>query len=316
MIKRTHIISILGCLLVAILFLMLGKGPSSNSTPDEQSAGRPQQASESNERTEAGQSETPLAKGFFRAPDVSKLDAEAGQPAHPQDWIQYTISEEWTDSPQKLAGRQRVRIVQADFKYPHLRLEEAVTVDPETGVETVRLLRASVANHLMLGLKPDVDPTLAGAELEQLGYTVQYIEEGSFILVKLPAFAAAQDQPQAMMNLASLEEFIDYAEPDYLVFTCLAPNDPDYVQGLMWGLDNPGATANARLDADIDAPEAWTIRTDASNIIVAVTDTGVQYNHEDLLSNMWMDGSGNFGFDAYDDDSDPMDVGGHGTHPL
>ena len=39
---------------------------------------------------------------------------------------------------------------------------------------------------------------------------------------------------------------------------------------------------------DIDAPEAWDIRTDANDIIVAVIDTGVDYNHPDLAANMWI----------------------------
>jgi hypothetical protein len=38
----------------------------------------------------------------------------------PKDWVKRTISELWTDGPQKLAGRQRVRIVEAEFKYLRL----------------------------------------------------------------------------------------------------------------------------------------------------------------------------------------------------
>lgn len=60
---------------------------------------------------------------------------------------------------------------------------------------------------------------------------------------------------------------------------------------------------------------AWDIRKDASNVVVTVTDTGVNYLHEDLVANMWSDPlTGDHGYDALDDDSDPMDLSGHGSH--
>jgi subtilisin family serine protease len=46
-----------------------------------------------------------------------------------------------------------------------------------------------------------------------------------------------------------------------------------------------------------------------------VTDTGIQYNHDDLAENMWTHpADGSHGFDADENDNDPMDTGGHGTH--
>ncbi len=52
-------------------------------------------------------------------------------------------------------------------------------------------------------------------------------------------------------------------------------------------------------------------------MIVAVIDTGVNYNHEDLADNMW-DGSASgynyHGYDFVNSDYDPMDFNGHGTH--
>ncbi len=242
---------------------------------------------------------------------VAELD-----PRHPLlHTIQRVVSEQWTDAPEKLARRQRVRIVEAKFKYPLLRLEEDISTDPATGKQTVTLLRASVADHLMIGLKPGADPQRAAAAIFEKGYTIRAIEEGSFVLAALPAFAQADDQKIAARDIAALEEFIDHAEPDYIVFPCLVPNDPAYSQGKMWGLHNPGSAAGTKADADIDAPEAWDVRTDASSIVVAVTDTGIQYNHQDLLPNMWTHPTnGSYGFDAYDSDNDPMDVGGHGTH--
>merc|ERR1719174_1607069 len=79
----------------------------------------------------------------------------------------------------------------------------------------------------------------------------------------------------------------------------------------------------------IQAEDAWNMVTGGSTI-VAVIDSGVDYNHPDLAGNMWtnpgeipgdgIDNDGNgyiddvHGFDFANDDGDPMDENGHGTH--
>jgi subtilase family serine protease len=61
-------------------------------------------------------------------------------------------------------------------------------------------------------------------------------------------------------------------------------------------------------DADIDAPEAWSIQRGDASVTVAVIDTGIDYTHPDLAGNY----AG--GYDFASMDSDPMDDHGHGTH--
>ena len=53
-----------------------------------------------------------------------------------------------------------------------------------------------------------------------------------------------------------------------------------------------------------------------NGVIVAVIDSGVNYNHTDISSNMWNGGSTypHHGYDFVNDDNDPMDDNGHGTH--
>lgn len=63
----------------------------------------------------------------------------------------------------------------------------------------------------------------------------------------------------------------------------MAPNDPRF--GELWGLHNVGQ-AGGTVDADIDALGAWDITTGSSEVVVAVIDTGVDYNHQDLAANM------------------------------
>src|SRR3954447_5051755 len=78
---------------------------------------------------------------------------------------------------------------------------------------------------------------------------------------------------------------VQFAEPDYRVSLQMAANDPDF--GQTWGLDNTGQTGGFE-DADIDAPEAWDKTTGSTKTIVAVIDTGVDYNHPDLYENIWI----------------------------
>ena len=132
---------------------------------------------------------------------------------------------------------------------------------------------------------------------------------------------------------------VEYAEPNYLYQLQIIPNDTQF--GSLWGLHNIGQTVDGKsgkADADIDAPEAWDISTGSPNVIVAIIDSGIAYDHPDLAPNIWtnpgeipgngIDDDGNglvddvHGWDFGANDSDPMDPldlnpggnPGHGTH--
>jgi subtilisin family serine protease len=120
---------------------------------------------------------------------------------------------------------------------------------------------------------------------------------------------------------------IEYAEPDYLLKIDAQPADNSFSK--LWGLNNTGQTGGT-VDADIDAVEAWDVSTGSSNVVVAVIDTGIDYNHPDLAANMWtntgevpgdgIDNDGNgyvddvYGINAIAGSGDPMDDESHGTH--
>ena len=107
---------------------------------------------------------------------------------------------------------------------------------------------------------------------------------------------------------------VEFAEPDYLVHaTATLPNDPLFADGTLWALNNTGQSGGTA-NADIDAPEAWDNLTSASNIVVAVVDSGIRWTHEDLAANMWLNPSdGGHGFNAFTGTNDPTDGAGHGT---
>jgi len=131
--------------------------------------------------------------------------------------------------------------------------------------------------------------------------------------------------PVAASRVAA-DSSVEYAEPNFIYTLDRTPNDPLF--GELWGLNNTGQFGGT-IDADIDAPAAWDFST-GGDVIVGVVDSGVDYTHPDLVSNMWRnpgeipdDGIDNdhngyvddvFGIDPVNGDSDPLDDYGHGTH--
>ena len=123
-----------------------------------------------------------------------------------------------------------------------------------------------------------------------------------------------------------------YIGPNYIVHAYTTPNDPMY--GDLWGMNNTGqAVPGGRAGtpgADISAPEAWSVYTGTHNSLVCIIDTGLNYNHPDLAANVWtnpgeiagngIDDDGNgyiddiHGWDFVNNDNDPMDDNGHGSH--
>ncbi|MEF8832796.1 MAG: NosD domain-containing protein [Candidatus Thermoplasmatota archaeon] len=104
---------------------------------------------------------------------------------------------------------------------------------------------------------------------------------------------------RAVESLSRMEEVIT-AEPNYLMNFQGVPNDPGYDS--LWGMPT------------IDAPEAWDTTTGSEEVVVAVVDSGVDYNHPDLEDNMWTSEDGHHGYNAVNNSYYPKDDVGHGTH--
>jgi subtilisin family serine protease len=148
---------------------------------------------------------------------------------------------------------------------------------------------------------------------------------GGIQVLELPAGVGVIDSIRAYNHSGHVES----AEPDIRLRPAVTPNDPQFTSGEQWGLNNIGQFGGSP-DADIDAPEAWERFNSASNIIVAVIDSGVRYTHEDLAANMWIN-PGEIPANGLDDDANgiiddvhginaianagnPFDDLGHGTH--
>jgi subtilisin family serine protease len=127
---------------------------------------------------------------------------------------------------------------------------------------------------------------------------------------------------------------VEYAEPNFEInleetgagpLEPVLPHDPQFND--QWALANSGQRGGKQ-GADISATLAWATTTGSDKVVVAVLDTGVDYTHEDLATNMWVRPAtmepyhdselGTIddvnGYNAIDSASDPMDDNGHGTH--
>jgi len=135
------------------------------------------------------------------------------------------------------------------------------------------------------------------------------------------------------MNVIKKNPMIEIVEPNYIYRINKLPNDPDFSK--LWGLKNQGlADKEGSIgveNVDVGVERAWDITTGSKKIVVAVIDTGVFHTHPDLVDNMWVnqaekngapgvdDDQNGFiddihGYDFVNNDGDPNDDNGHGTH--
>ncbi len=198
-------------------------------------------------------------------------------------------------------------------------------------------LNEHVEGEVIVKLRPDSAGLMDGFANEYGATTIQKFQlpqditksvGGELVHLKLqPGMTAAQ-----AIALMAKDERVAYAVTNDILHsygdaTPVVPNDLD---PKLWGLNNTGQ-GGGTADADIDAPEAWAISTGSrSGPVIAVIDTGVDYNHPDLKNNIWtnskeipgdgIDNDGNgviddvHGYNAITNSGNPMDDHYHGTH--
>ena len=117
-----------------------------------------------------------------------------------------------------------------------------------------------------------------------------------------------------------------YAEPDRIVSLSATPNDTYFSSIGSWGQPYPDMWGLYR----INAQAAWDVTTGSDSVVVAVVDTGLDYNHPDIAGRVWTnadeipnngidDDHNGFvddvrGWDFFWGDNDVSDQSGHGTH--
>jgi subtilisin family serine protease len=186
-----------------------------------------------------------------------------------------------------------------------------------------------VGNQAVIADEDDLDAETVAAEYRALP-GVEYAEPNVEIELDPTENSFADEHDAEEVEEEVIVGGEDSDDPPVIKSACAGakgerPNDPMF--GEQWSLDNTGQNGGAA-GADICALGAWAKTTGSRKVIVAVLDTGVDYTHRDLAGNMWKrpatlgpyvdEHLGTIddlrGYDAADNDGDPRDDNGHGTH--
>lgn len=108
-----------------------------------------------------------------------------------------------------------------------------------------------------------------------------------------------KDEIENVIETLSKEKGVLFAEPHSNM--TLNTNDSRYSE--QWHLNNTGQSGG-NSNADIDAPEAWSVFTGSSSVKIGIMDSGVEITHDDLSGKSSGDLPESFPYDGY----------AHGTH--
>ncbi|MDY6835241.1 MAG: S8 family serine peptidase [Chloroflexota bacterium] len=147
-------------------------------------------------------------------------------------------------------------------------------------------------SHLIVGFNPGVEKKLQNMLISNYGgRIVERNDTLGFVVVETNSSLKFQQKLYR-------HPCVEYVEPDLAMFLLESaqyyPNDPKWDQ--QWGPQS------------VEADSAWDIEKGDNDILIAIVDTGVDSQHEDIENYI------DIGYDFVNDDDDPQDDHGHGTH--
>ena len=158
-------------------------------------------------------------------------------------------------------------------------------------------------------------------------------QKRSFVIDELKSFS--KEEQQGLMNLLSTMPDVSDVQTFWIanLINCYANIEaieeitlhPDVLligfdkdenvlpeKNLIHAAPTRGITYNI---LKVQADKVWASGYEGDGVIVAVLDTGINYDHDDLKNNMWSHPDFPYhGYNFVDNNNDPMDDNGHGTH--
>jgi len=178
----------------------------------------------------------------------------------------------------------------------HLRLELL-----EARENPSASITGMAGDHVLVTFDSTTAESVRWAELNAPGFTESVTSLG--FDVYLVDLDDGTDLQTAITYYAG-QPGVTMAGADHQITVEQTPNDPGVAK--QWALNAISASA------------AWGVTTGTGNTIVAVIDTGIDYTHPDLAANIWVNpdktAPDKYGYDFANNDNDPRDDNGHGTH--
>ncbi len=170
-------------------------------------------------------------------------------------------------------------------------------------------------DRVLVKFKPTLSlQTIATAINAYQAKTIKQIPVLDIYILKVPEYSTVEE----MIYALKLNPDVEYATPDYKTYITAVPKPNDNFFDLQYTLFNegqeigfPGPQGKNR--ADIKALEAWEETKGDVQIIIAVIDTGIDFDHPDLTNTEDIEKIASNGYDYVNNDNDPSDDHGHGT---
>lgn len=139
----------------------------------------------------------------------------------------------------------------------------------------------------------------------------EYLQDKDFYIIKASSDSYTTEE---LLSKLDSQEYVISVEPNYYQEK---REVNDAMSGLQWSLDGENTESEGIHYSELDQEKISV--SDSNAPVVAVVDTGIDYTHEDLADRMWKnpypdDLMGTYGYDFGNDDADPADEDGHGTH--
>jgi hypothetical protein len=171
-----------------------------------------------------------------------------------------------------MTTRQKERTIGGRFALLFLTSGMLLLTGYVTSAQQIDPVRRHVEGELLVKFRGGTKGAEARAARARLGHKVK--RDFDLIGWQHMQLPRAMSVGQALQHYRALPEVLAVEPNGFLKFSgSTMPNDPMFSQ--QWALRN------------INASNAWAVTAGSSNVVVAVIDTGVNYNHEDLAANMW-----------------------------
>lgn len=163
---------------------------------------------------------------------------------------------------------------------------------PQEVVTRAKTFEESAPDEILVKFKPEMSIE-EERTLKQAHGLIEAEVLPKIEVKRLKVSAGARD---SVIEALEKNPKVEFAEPNFLAEATFEPNDPYYVSGTQW--------APKKIAANL----AWDTTIGSSSVVVSVVDTGADFNHPDLTGKLIA------GYDYVNNDADPQDDQGHGTH--